>query len=453
MCGLIGYFTSHFIDKDKNAFIDLLLMSQVRGLDSTGIIRLVQSDNKKSLYFDHEKEAVTASQFLYDRKYGIFHPKQKKSELYGILAHVRAATKGTVSEKNAHPFVNGKVVGMHNGTIHGWFEGSSKYDTDSEAIYALIAEFGIEEGLKKVNAAQGKVAYALQFYDHKTGDIHFIRNSERPLYMGWEKLTDTYMVASEKVFLKYVEEKYNFHFDRIILLAESKLYTLHKIGAHGFNFSEKTLDVKPKYVPPLQSYGGTTTSVANPSQTSGASGVTNITTYVPVDKVKWPTVTFLRFKEKSRVFSPFPPGSSNFLRTKSQNTPSGGGEEGASEVVDDHQDCKTNVVDMIDQQITNAEVFLDKRQKAQEAIDEQHAPFLELDRFSWDMVVASCNGCLYCNSRPHYSLRGKILWCDDDHFLCDVCKLDHDIVGALTDKEILGMKRIHGQQVLSVFFN
>lgn len=37
-----------------------------------------------------------------------------------ILAHVRAATQGTVSESNCHPFRRGRVVFMHNGDIGGF---------------------------------------------------------------------------------------------------------------------------------------------------------------------------------------------------------------------------------------------------------------------------------------------------------------------------------------------
>lgn len=441
MCGLIGYFTSTWVDTDKNALIDLTLMSQVRGLDSTGIVRFSLADNKKGLYHDVDKEAVTASQFIYDRKYQLFQPEVKKSSIYGMLVHVRSATKGTVSDKNAHPFENKKIVGMHNGTIHGTFENSYKYDTDSEAIFHNIAEFGIQEGLKKVNAAS-KVAYALQFYDKDTGNVHFIRNGERTLYMAWEKKSDTYVVASEKVFIKYIEDKYGFNFDRVILLGENKLYTLEKLSGNGFGFSEKTLDVKPPprvvYNNPTHGYNGGMMGNANfmnPTGSTSYIGGTPTTNtfvpFVPASSIKFPTNTFLRIREHSRVFTP-PTGA----RPPSiqADTPSDGGtkaeDKGSEATVDDHQDCKISVVDQIEQKIETSEVKADT------------APFLKLDRFSWDLVIQGVGGCMYCETHPDYSQRGKLLWISDDNFLCHVCKNSPTILGALTADEVASAKSI-----------
>lgn len=71
-----------------------------------------------------------------------------------ILAHVRAATQGTVSENNCHPFRRGRLVFMHNGDIGGFdrlrrplltrlsdsaFDGI-KGRTDSEHFLALIQD-------------------------------------------------------------------------------------------------------------------------------------------------------------------------------------------------------------------------------------------------------------------------------------------------------------------------
>lgn len=71
-----------------------------------------------------------------------------------ILAHVRAATQGTVSETNCHPFRRGRLVFMHNGDIGGFDLlrrpllarlSDSAFDaiegrTDSEHFMALIQD-------------------------------------------------------------------------------------------------------------------------------------------------------------------------------------------------------------------------------------------------------------------------------------------------------------------------
>lgn len=72
-----------------------------------------------------------------------------------VLAHVRAASPGTgVSEANCHPFVNGRLAFMHNGSVAGfqrlrreissrlsdesysWIRGT----TDSECLFALFCD-------------------------------------------------------------------------------------------------------------------------------------------------------------------------------------------------------------------------------------------------------------------------------------------------------------------------
>ena len=72
-----------------------------------------------------------------------------------IFAHVRAATEGTVSEENSHPFLFGRYLMMHNGVVPNfklikrkllallsdemflWVRGQ----TDSEHIFALLMQY------------------------------------------------------------------------------------------------------------------------------------------------------------------------------------------------------------------------------------------------------------------------------------------------------------------------
>lgn len=87
-----------------------------------------------------------------------------------ILAHIRAATRGEVSELNCHPFQYKNLLMMHNGTVRGfrrlkrqirqslpnyaynWVEGQ----TDSEHLFGLfLAELGEDDdpGIDKAKIA------------------------------------------------------------------------------------------------------------------------------------------------------------------------------------------------------------------------------------------------------------------------------------------------------------
>lgn len=66
-----------------------------------------------------------------------------------LIAHVRAASKGTATLPNTHPFVvDGMVLG-HNGTIEGFHPRTTrkpKGDTDSERLALLVADRLDEKG-------------------------------------------------------------------------------------------------------------------------------------------------------------------------------------------------------------------------------------------------------------------------------------------------------------------
>ncbi len=60
-----------------------------------------------------------------------------------LIAHVRAASAGSVSLKNTHPFIAGPLVLAHNGTVNGAIPSaaqSPKGETDSEKLLMLLAD-------------------------------------------------------------------------------------------------------------------------------------------------------------------------------------------------------------------------------------------------------------------------------------------------------------------------
>jgi ergothioneine biosynthesis protein EgtC len=93
-----------------------------------------------------------------------------------ILAHVRAASRGSVQETNCHPFVHGKLAFMHNGDVGGFGEirralAASLSDdayaliegrTDSEHIFALfVDELAKLPALRPLDAMQQALELAV----------------------------------------------------------------------------------------------------------------------------------------------------------------------------------------------------------------------------------------------------------------------------------------------------
>lgn len=189
MCGITGANSSGRLSNPELGNLQsLLILNTFRGRDSTGLFDFVpmskeESARKKTsscLYWKRLEPAAQVAMELFEEnleKGGRW--EDSRPEL--IVAHARAATKGAIKEKNAHPFSFKGIIGVHNGTINGTFKNSDKFETDSEALYHNIAEYGLEEALKEVVASSYNAAYALAYLSIDDGILNLIRNKERPL--------------------------------------------------------------------------------------------------------------------------------------------------------------------------------------------------------------------------------------------------------------------------------
>src|SRR5690606_21890089 len=113
---------------------NLLLLNYFRGEDSTGVVRIEEKQIRTT------KSLLASPEFLFTDKAQEStmedgHKDESFDKPLGFIGHCRAATKGSVSVANAHPFAFENVVGVHNGTLKSSFKNSTLYDTDSEAIY------------------------------------------------------------------------------------------------------------------------------------------------------------------------------------------------------------------------------------------------------------------------------------------------------------------------------
>lgn len=171
-------------------------------MDSSG---LFQIDKKKAFIY---KKAVSGSEFIQDEK---VHPFLRDSDTSTLtVAHNRAATQGTVSDDNAHPFAvpvgktNDLLLGVHNGTLHGWdtSKNVNKREVDSHWAFDLIAK----EGADAFEEISG--AYAMVWYNTaEPGVLNFARNSLRPMYMLYGKDKRRMLFGSEYQMLGWLAHR------------------------------------------------------------------------------------------------------------------------------------------------------------------------------------------------------------------------------------------------------
>lgn len=131
-CGLFGGAGPHLDKAAVDRIFQLGIVSQLRGIDSTGILSCFREDGK--IHFKIIKDVMHSTDFLNSRKIrGHFEDKKP----FVIAGHCRAATVGAVNYDNAHPFGLGKILGMKNGTVPS-IRGKKPDETDSKAMLRII---------------------------------------------------------------------------------------------------------------------------------------------------------------------------------------------------------------------------------------------------------------------------------------------------------------------------
>lgn len=220
MCGHFGYITSKpktGTKARKDFFRDMLVFDTPRGIDSTGIY-LHENKDKSVLY----KRALAGYDFArmgnVSRMISMIDPRV-------AMGHNRAATKGTVNDENAHPFVDDGVVMTHNGTLTNFWSlkaHSAEFDVDSALICNRISTGKFFNFCKE---AEG--AFALAWYDTKEDKFYLFNNGKRSLCFAISEDGDTMYYGSEgdMMSLAAYRNDNKFKGDEWIIVEEGMLFT------------------------------------------------------------------------------------------------------------------------------------------------------------------------------------------------------------------------------------
>lgn len=251
MCGIVGVVSGYnngFSQPEVDALTRMLFIDTFRGWDSTGVFGGDKDGNVQVL-----KEASTGPDFIASKEYKEFTNKLYSSGKF-VVGHNRAATRGTVNDKNAHPFwvdePNKKLVLVQNGTWLGDHKHIKDTEVDTEALLHLLAtEENVQAAINKVSAA-----YALVWYDVLEKQLHFLRNDQRPLFIAIMK-SRAVLFASEWETIEYAVNKNGWKYENEpFMLKADNLWTLTFDKDGSWKGSEQ--EVKKIYTPPATVYGG-----------------------------------------------------------------------------------------------------------------------------------------------------------------------------------------------------
>ena len=243
MCGLVAVISKMgygFHKEQVDAFDNLLYIDALRGMDSTGVFMVDKEGN-----MDMAKEASAAHDF---RNTPEFQAMKTKAIQKGValIGHNRSATRGTITDENAHPFVvDDRITLVHNGTLFGNHKLLADTEVDSHAIAHTIHNKGddVEAALQELSGA-----YALMWHDFKNKTINMVRNSQRPLH--FVETDNAWYWASEANMLYWILARYSMKtLGDIASLKEGTLVTYTQGKDNKFTVGLKDLTlVKPTSV-------------------------------------------------------------------------------------------------------------------------------------------------------------------------------------------------------------
>lgn len=243
MCGIGGILSGEktFGYQDRrNFFIQAMYAGTLRGFDSTGLFLVPRNDKGKDIII--RKKNVAAPDFL-------DMTRMTKGWLNNIdyynyaIFHNRAATRGSTSSENAHPFQHGNITLVHNGTLSSFHSLTGKsgptFTVDSEAITWAFNEFGHQDVIPELEGA-----FALVWHDKHDDLLRAVRNTERPLHFATVEKEKTVLMASEGQMISWLAARNSFKIDTLYTLSPGEVVTFPK--EEPTKFSVEKIKIKPE---------------------------------------------------------------------------------------------------------------------------------------------------------------------------------------------------------------
>lgn len=220
MCGIWGFITTEK-SRGTNGRMKFVhqaaMVGTLRGWDSTGafLVPHLAADTTPAAA-DWCKVVGTGQDFLLSEYAQEKLAYKNVEKMRAIVGHNRAATTGKVTLDNAHPFNEGPITLVHNGTLdvtadmpvpmwEAKGKGRKKIEVDSHLIAHNLAA---HDRIKVLESLSG--AFTLVWHDATNDSIYMARNAQRPMFMMKPSCEETVLFASEPDMLWWLAGRCNF---------------------------------------------------------------------------------------------------------------------------------------------------------------------------------------------------------------------------------------------------
>lgn len=249
MCGIVFIINPFGILSARSAkgfMSDALTADAVRGPHSTGVFTVDRNGDATT-----RKSAIVGGQFVGTK---LFEAATASiaSDL-AIVGHNRWATVGKVDKKNAHPFIQGTISLVHNGTVRDLsnLPGNGKFGTDSETIANAIDNSADPNAIDVLESIRGD--YVLVWHDTLDNCLRIARNKNRPLYLAKGKYQPFLLGASEPKMLEWIAQRNTLSIEEPTEVPVGKLLRFDLGRASSERIKPVVRDFTP-YVPPVITY-------------------------------------------------------------------------------------------------------------------------------------------------------------------------------------------------------